>query len=67
MNYDFAKGRKEAKAMNMDELRYVANDAKAAAEALKGVEGHGACKGENYYMDEYFTIIDEIRNRKNKV
>ncbi len=56
---DFAKWEREAKKLSIDSLRYVINDCKEAAQAMKGWNP----EREGYYIDQGSTFGQELTRR----
>lgn len=57
--YDFKAGRAKYKAYNVDSLRFALNDAHEAAIAMKDHDPIA----EAWYIDDGFTIADQLRQR----
>lgn len=57
---DFADWRKRAKGLTESELRWVIQDCREAAEAMKGWNP----VKEGFYEDQAFTYADELRARQ---
>lgn len=62
MFFPFSDYEKKAKAMTDSELFHAKRDAYKAAQSLKGADVKG--KDENWYMDEFWTYLDEQRKRR---
>ena len=56
---DFAKWEREAKRLDIESLRYVVNDCKEAAQAMKGWNP----EREGYYLDQCSTFGQELTKR----
>jgi len=59
-DYPFASKKEHYRTVSEDALWYSRNDAYQAAQAAKSHD----TRAENWYMDDFFTITDEIRRRK---
>lgn len=57
--YPFAEKQEKYASYTLAQLRYAAKDAAQAARAMKGHDP----MAENWYMDDYYTLSDEIRRR----
>jgi len=55
----FKNWRDHAKICSVQSLKHIIKDCKNAEEAMRG---WNAVK-ENYYRDQYFTYVDELRSR----
>lgn len=58
--HDFARWAKQAKALGADSLRYVVEDCRQAAEAMKGWNP----EREGFYRDQSSTFGQELTRRK---
>lgn len=56
----FAQWRKHAQGLTIDSLEYIVKDCAEARDAMAGHNPDREC----FYADQYFTYLDELRQRR---